>query len=94
MFAVIFEVVPKQELWNEYLDLAKLLKPELEKIDGFLRAVQRSRLGLGESEMQQADANRRRVAAQGIPATRFHVTPLLATYTAAWGCHGAVQFIC
>ena len=26
MFAVIFEVVPKQELWNEYLDLAKLLK--------------------------------------------------------------------
>jgi hypothetical protein len=63
MFAVIFEVVPKQELWNEYLDLAKLLKPELEKIDGFLRAVQRSRLGLGESEMQHADANRRRVAA-------------------------------
>ena len=36
MFAVIFEVVPKQELWNEYLDLAKLLKPELERIDGFL----------------------------------------------------------
>jgi hypothetical protein len=32
--------------------------------------------------MQHADANRRRVAAQGIPATRFHVTPLLATYTA------------
>jgi hypothetical protein len=27
------------------------------------RAVQRSRLGLGESEMQHADANRRRVAA-------------------------------
>ena len=36
MFAVIFEVVPKQELWNEYLDLAKLLKPEIEKIDGFI----------------------------------------------------------
>lgn len=29
----------------------------------FPRAVQRSRLGLGESEMQHADANRRRVAA-------------------------------
>ena len=28
-----------------------------------VRAVQRSRLGLGESEMQHADANRRRVAA-------------------------------
>lgn len=36
MFAVIFEVVPKQELWNEYFDLAKLLKPEIEKIDGFI----------------------------------------------------------
>jgi hypothetical protein len=32
--------------------------------------------------MQHADANRRRVAASGIPATRFHVTPLLAAYTA------------
>jgi heme-degrading monooxygenase HmoA len=36
MFAVIFEVVPKQERWDEYLDLAKLLKPEVEKIDGFI----------------------------------------------------------
>jgi heme-degrading monooxygenase HmoA len=36
MFAVIFEVVPKQERWDEYLDLAKLLKPEIEKIDGFV----------------------------------------------------------
>jgi heme-degrading monooxygenase HmoA len=36
MFAVIFEVVPKQERWNQYLDLAKLLRPEIEKIDGFI----------------------------------------------------------
>ena len=36
MFAVIFEVLPKQERRNEYLDLAKLLKPEIERIDGFL----------------------------------------------------------
>ena len=36
MFAVIFEVVPRQELWNEYLDLAKLLRPEIERIDGFI----------------------------------------------------------
>jgi CheY-like chemotaxis protein len=36
----------------------------LPDIDGLTaRAVQRSRLGLGESEMQHADANRRRVAA-------------------------------
>ncbi len=36
MFAVIFEVVPKQERWDDYLDLAKMLKPEIEKIDGFI----------------------------------------------------------
>jgi len=36
MFAVIFEVVPKSDRWDEYLGLAKLLKPEVEAIDGFL----------------------------------------------------------
>ena len=36
MFAVIFEVQPKKERWDDYLALAKTLKPELEKIDGFI----------------------------------------------------------
>jgi heme-degrading monooxygenase HmoA len=36
MFAVIFTVQPKQERWNDYLDLAKYLKPKLEAIDGFI----------------------------------------------------------
>jgi heme-degrading monooxygenase HmoA len=36
MFAVIFEVQPKPDRWDEYLALARLLKPELEKIDGFI----------------------------------------------------------
>jgi heme-degrading monooxygenase HmoA len=36
MFAVIFEVQPKSDRWNEYLDLAKLLRPELEQIKGFI----------------------------------------------------------
>jgi heme-degrading monooxygenase HmoA len=36
MFAVIFEVVPKQERWDEYLELARFLRPEIERIDGFL----------------------------------------------------------
>lgn len=36
MFAVIFEVVPKPERKDEYLELAKFLRPEIEKIDGFL----------------------------------------------------------
>jgi heme-degrading monooxygenase HmoA len=36
MFAVIFEVQPKQGRFDDYLELAKFLKPELEKIDGFI----------------------------------------------------------
>jgi heme-degrading monooxygenase HmoA len=36
MFAVIFEVEPKEERWDDYLALAASLRPELEKIDGFI----------------------------------------------------------
>lgn len=36
MFAVIFEVDPKDEGKQEYLDIAASLRPELEKIDGFI----------------------------------------------------------
>jgi heme-degrading monooxygenase HmoA len=36
MFAVIFTVQPKPSRFEEYLALAKVLKPELEKIDGFI----------------------------------------------------------
>ncbi len=36
MFAVIFEVTPKPERWDEYLSHAATLRPELLAIDGFL----------------------------------------------------------
>jgi heme-degrading monooxygenase HmoA len=36
MFAVIFEVQPKTERFDEYLDLAKFLKPKLEATEGFV----------------------------------------------------------
>jgi heme-degrading monooxygenase HmoA len=36
MFSVIFEVFPKKERFQEYLALAKHLKPILDKIDGFV----------------------------------------------------------
>src|SRR4051794_38336938 len=39
MFAVIFEVHPKPEQWDAYLALGKMLKPELEQIDGFVDNV-------------------------------------------------------
>ena len=36
MIAVIFEVVPAEGRRQEYLDLAAALRPELEKVDGFI----------------------------------------------------------
>ena len=36
MFVVIFEVQPKPDLADEYLKLARYLKPMLDEIDGFL----------------------------------------------------------
>ena len=36
MFAVIFEVEPEPGRRHEYLDIAAQLRPELEKIDGFI----------------------------------------------------------
>jgi heme-degrading monooxygenase HmoA len=36
MFSVLFEVQPKTEQWDNYLGNAKMLRPELEQIDGFV----------------------------------------------------------
>src|SRR5215469_14220409 len=36
MFLAIFEVLPKAERFDEYLALAKHLRPTLERIDGFV----------------------------------------------------------
>lgn len=36
MFSVIFEVHPKSDQWEKYLGLAKMLRPELEQIEGFI----------------------------------------------------------
>lgn len=36
MFSVIFEVRPKPEHWDGYLGYAKMLRPELEQVDGFV----------------------------------------------------------
>src|SRR5262245_53120260 len=36
MFSVLFEVHPKPEQWDTYLGYAKMLKPELEQIEGFV----------------------------------------------------------
>src|ERR1700733_11139879 len=36
MFSVIFEVHPRSEQWDAYLGYAKMLRPELEQIEGFV----------------------------------------------------------
>ncbi|OUL61271.1 antibiotic biosynthesis monooxygenase [Flavobacterium sp. AJR] len=36
MIAVIFEVIPNEEKKQEYLDIAASLRPELDKISGFI----------------------------------------------------------
>jgi heme-degrading monooxygenase HmoA len=36
MYAVIFEVEPEPDRLRDYLDIAGRLRPELEKIDGFI----------------------------------------------------------
>ncbi len=36
MFQVLFEVNPKSDQWDTYLGYAKMLKPEIEAIDGFM----------------------------------------------------------
>src|ERR1700733_12110322 len=36
MFSVIFEVHPKSDQWDEYLANAKMLRPELEQVEGFV----------------------------------------------------------
>lgn len=39
MFSVIFEVFPKSDKWDDYLGYAKLLRPELLSMDGFIDNV-------------------------------------------------------
>jgi hypothetical protein len=36
MFSVVFEVHPKPEQWDAYLGNAKMLRPELEQVEGFV----------------------------------------------------------
>jgi heme-degrading monooxygenase HmoA len=36
MFSVLFEVHPKTEQWDAYLGYARMLRPELERVEGFL----------------------------------------------------------
>ncbi len=36
MFSVIFEVLPNKANWDDHLGSAKMLRPELEQVEGFV----------------------------------------------------------
>ena len=39
MFSVIFEVLPNKASWDAYLDQAKMLRPDLERVEGFVDKI-------------------------------------------------------
>lgn len=39
MFSVMFEVRPRPDQWDAYLGSAKMLRPELEQVDGFVDSI-------------------------------------------------------
>jgi len=39
MFSVIFEVHPKSDHWDTYLENAKILRPELVQVEGFVDSI-------------------------------------------------------
>ena len=45
MFSVIFEVEPWSDKWDAYLDSAKMLRPKLEQVDGFVDNLRYKSLG-------------------------------------------------
>src|SRR5258705_1659636 len=39
MFSVIFELLPNKGNWDDYFDNAKMLRPELEQVEGFVDSI-------------------------------------------------------
>ena len=67
MFSVLFEVQPRPDRWDAYLGYAKALRPELEKIDGFVDNTRYRRLpGRRRSIPDAAVAGSARLARSGV----------------------------
>jgi heme-degrading monooxygenase HmoA len=45
MIAVIFEAFPAEGKWNEYLDIAAELRPQLDTMEGFISVERFSKPG-------------------------------------------------
>jgi hypothetical protein len=85
MFSVLFEVRPKSDQWDAYLDYAKLLRPELEQVEGlsttFVTAASlardgysRSRVGAMRSHWFVGERGQRIMACRRRAALRFSST--------------------
>ena len=67
MFAVLFEVHPGPDQWEAYLGNAKMLRPELEQIDGFVDNIRYRSLPVTDGCSHcRAGETRRRSSAGGL----------------------------
>ena len=62
MFSVIFEVLPYKGSWDDYLNSAKSLRPDLEHIDGFVDNIRYESLHARRSHSVVVELARREVS--------------------------------
>ena len=85
MFSVIFEALPNKENWDDYLDNAKMLRPELEQVDGFIDNIRYKSLTREGWILSLSAGGTRRRSCAGVPgcaitrssrraATKFSLT--------------------
>ena len=91
MFSVLFEVQPRPGKWDDYLDNAKMLHPELERINGFVdniryKSLQREGwiLSLSSWRDEKSLVRWRTTHRTIIPFSREAVPIFLRTIIYAW----------
>ena len=52
---VIFEAIPAEDQWDNYLEMAEMLKPELTKIKGFIQKTKVVLEGSGNHEISRTE---------------------------------------
>ncbi len=73
MFSVIFEVHPKPEQWDAYLGNAKMLRPELEQVDGFVDNIRYKSLTRDGWILSLSGWRNEKAVVRWRTATRHHV---------------------
>jgi len=73
VFSVIFEVHPKPDQWDAYLGNAKMLRPELERVDGFVDNVRYKSLTRGGWLLSLSGWRDEKAVVRWRTATRHHM---------------------